>query len=364
MDRMMKHLTLSRGAAAALLLTAIAPAIRAQETEPARTRPRGDTVVLRVFGGRGIPMDSLRTLIRVWEREPVGSADWVTITRHVDSVLLAQRAAAFARGMIERQFQPRLAATTAPPSGWLGFLTQGPSEQIVDASGQHVIYFAHPTIISVDPNSPAERAGIAPGDVLVAYNGLDVVNRDFNITQLLRPERKLGITVRRDGESKEFSVTVAHGPQRIKIRRRDLESAGTALAAARLEAGDPSEPLVGVPMPPRPPTAVPPMPAGARMFVLPANGMFGASLAAVSAELAKALNLKLGVLATDVPEDSPAWRDGLRSGDVIVTVEGVPVRSVNEFRDRVLTHLQKHAVALQVVRNQKPRTLTLSWSSP
>ena len=361
MDRMMKHLTRSRGAAAALLLTTIAPVIRAQETEPARARPRGDTVVLRVFGGRGIPMDSLRTLIRVWEREPVGSADWVTITRHVDSVLLAERAAAFARGIVERQLQPRLAAAAAP-TGWLGFLTQGPSEQIVDATGQHVIYYAHPTIISVDPNSPAERAGIAPGDVLVAYDGLDVVNRDFNLGQLLRPERRLGITVRRDGESKDFSVTVARIPQRIKVRRRDLEAAPGV--AARLEAGEPPEPRFGVPMPPRDPTAMPPMPSGARMFVLPANGMFGASLAAVSAELAKALNLKLGVLATDVPEDSPAWRDGLRSGDVIVTVEGVPVRSVNEFRDRVLTHLRKHSVALQVVRNQKPRAVTLSWSSP
>lgn len=360
MDRMTTHLTRSRGAVAALLLTTIAPAIRAQEPEPARARPRGDTVVVRVFGGRGIPMDSLRSLIRVWEREPVGSADWATITRHVDSVLLAEKRAVFARNLAEGRLARM--APAAAPTGWLGFLTQGPSEQIVDGAGQHVIYFAHPTIISVDPNSPAERAGIAPGDVLVAYNGLDVVNRDFNLTQLLRPERKIAISVRRDGESKEFSVTVARGPQRIKSRRQDFEAARAMIMGQRAEPDEPPEPAMAAPMPRVAPTPMPPMPGMSRMFVI--SGLFGASLVAVSPELAQALKLKTGVLATDVPEETPAWHDGLRAGDVIVTVQGVPVRSVSEFRDRVLTNLQKQSVALQVVRGQKPRTIVLSWPSP
>jgi S1-C subfamily serine protease len=107
---------------------------------------------------------------------------------------------------------------------------------------------------------------------------------------------------------------------------------------------------------------MPAMAGMSRMFV--ASGLFGASLVAVSPELATALRIKTGVLATDVPEETPAWRDGLRAGDIIVTVEGVPVRSVNEFRDRVLTNLQKRSVALQIVRGQKPRSITLSWPSP
>jgi serine protease Do len=282
----------------------------------------------------------------------------MAITRRVDS-LLAQKSVLMARHLAESRFESQPAPAFAP-RGWLGFLTQGPSEQIVDRSGQHVIYFAYPTIISVDPSSPAERAGIAPGDVLVAYNGLDVVNRDFNLTRLLRPDRKIAITVRRDGEAKDFSVTVAPGPQRIRVRRQDLEAA-LAPFARRVEPPDAPDVVV---RPPTPAIAATPMPAMPRMFVFPPNGMFGASLTAVGPELAKALNIKLGVLATEVPEESPAWRDGLRSGDVIVSVEDSPVRSVNEFRDRVLTHLQMHSVALQVMRNQRTRTIRLRWPSP
>jgi predicted metalloprotease with PDZ domain len=49
-------------------------------------------------------------------------------------------------------------------------------------------------ITHVDPGSPAERAGLAPGDYVVGMNGNDVrsekeaeaiVNRDFNKTTLL-----------------------------------------------------------------------------------------------------------------------------------------------------------------------------------
>ena len=357
MDRMIKHLTRSRGAAAAFLFSTIAPVVGAQSTEPVRARSR-DSVVVRMFTMPGVPMDSLRVLVRALEREPYGSADWVTITRRVDS-LLAHKSALIARQMAEGRIQLRTAPGFAP-TGWLGFLTQGPSEQILDDSGQHVIYFAYPTIISVDPNSPAERAGIAPGDVLLAYNGLDVVNRDFNLTRLLRPANKVSITIRRDGESKDFSVIVARGPQRINERRKQLEATMPVMAGG-VEPVEAPEGRPRVPMPATAPTPMPPMP---RLVDSWSNAMFGASFSAVKADLAEALNLKLGVLATDVPEETPAWRAGLRSGDVIVSVEDEPVFSVNEFRERVMTHLPRHSVALQVVRNQKPRTIRLSWPSP
>lgn len=356
MDRMMKHLTRSRGAVAALILTAIAPTLGAQEAQPARARPR-DSVFVRMFTMPGLSMDSLKVLVRALEREQYGSADWLAITRRVDS-LMAQQQTLIARKMTEERLLPR-GLTAFAPTGWLGFLTQGPSQQIIDRTGQHVIYFAHPQIISVDPGSPAERAGITPGDVLIAYNGLDVVNRDFNVTELLQPNRRVSITVRRDGEDREYAVRVARQPERIVMRRRDLDA--PLPAAIRLERPEPPEPVLGMAVP-----EMPPMPAApsSRLFLISPNGMFGASLSTVSPELARVYKVKPGVLANEVPDDSPAWRSGLRTGDVILRVEGQPVLTVNEFRDRVLTHLPQHSVALQVLRDQKPRTIRLSWPSP
>jgi C-terminal processing protease CtpA/Prc len=359
MHRMRTQLTRSRGAAAAFLLTAIAPAIAAQATEPARARPR-DSVFVQMFKMPGVSMDSIRVLVQALEREQYGSADWLAITRHVDSLLVGAKREMVARGLAERNFFPRTAGPF-PPTGWLGFVTQGPSQQIFDRAGQHVIYFAYPQIISVDPNSPAERAGITRGDTLVAYDGLDVVNRDFNLTELLRPDRRVSITIRRDGANKDYAVRVARGPARIFARRQDLGAESPA--EVRVEIPDLPDAFGGVPVPALAPA---PAPVFARTFRISRDGMFGASLSAVSGALAKALNLKVGVLANEVPEDSPAWRDGLRPGDVIVSVEDAPVRSVAEFRDRVMTmtQLPQHSVAVQVVRNQKPRTIRLTWPSP
>lgn len=375
MDGMMKHLTRSRGAAAVLLLTSIAPVAGAQGTEPARARSH-DSVLVRVLGLPGVRLDSLKLMIRELEREPYGSADWVSIGRRVDSLVRARRPDIVLRGMLE----PRFGSATLPaipPSGWLGFVTQGLSEHIVDETGQHVVYFGYPTIISVDPNSPAEKAGILPGDVLLAYNGRDVVNNDFNLTQLLRPDTKVTITVRRGGDTKEISATVARGPEWMATRRKALEStrASGALRIERLGPDAPDDPPQpdgpragprrenGVRVPGRSVFISGEVNPGERTFVL-MNGMFGASMSTVSAGLAKAFGLKTGVLVNDVPEQTPAWRAGLRSGDVIVSVDDEPVLTLNEFRDRVLTRLRQRAVALQVVRNQKPRTVTLTWSSP
>jgi membrane-associated protease RseP (regulator of RpoE activity) len=375
MDGMMKHLTRSRGAAAALLFTSIAPVVGAQGTEPARARSH-DSVLVRVFGLPEVRLDSLKVMIRELEREPYGSADWLTISRRVDSLVHARKPNIVLRGML----QPSFGSATLPaipPSGWLGFVTQGLSEHIVDGTGQHVVYFGYPTIISVDPNSPAEKAGILRGDVLLAYNGRDIVNNDFNLTRLLRPDTKVTITVRRGDEIKEFSATVARGPEQIARRRRELESNLTsgALRIERLAPDAPDEPPQ-LEVPRAGPRRENALRAGrsvvisrdansvAPMLVLSMNGMFGANMSTVSAELAKALSLKTGVLVTDVPEETPAWRAGLRSGDVIVRVDDEPVLTLSEFRNRVLTRLQQRAVALQVVRNQKPRTVTLTWSSP
>jgi serine protease Do len=101
--------------------------------------------------------------------------------------------------------------------------------------------------------------------------------------------------------------------------------------------------------------------AGQKLFFLSQNGLFGANLSSMSDELARVLKLKKGVLVNDVPEDTPAFRSGLRTGDVIVTANDDSVTTVAELRDAVLRHFADHAAELQVVRKQKVKKLTVSW---
>ncbi|NLG25438.1 MAG: DUF512 domain-containing protein [Clostridiales bacterium] len=59
-------------------------------------------------------------------------------------------------------------------------------------------------ICGVEPGSPAERAGVLAGDVLVAIDGRPVI--DLIDYQALTSEKKLSLTVERGGERRTFAI--------------------------------------------------------------------------------------------------------------------------------------------------------------
>lgn len=76
--------------------------------------------------------------------------------------------------------------------------------------------------------------------------------------------------------------------------------------------------------------------AGASRFQRPWAGVFGQS---VDADLAEGLGLSLpeGVLLSDLHPASPFASEGLRPGDVVVAVDGLPVNSPSEMLYRMST---------------------------
>ncbi len=87
----------------------------------------------------------------------------------------------------------------------------------------------------------------------------------------------------------------------------------------------------------------------------------GAGLQNVSKEIADSLNLDrpAGTLVTDVTPKSPAEAAGLKQGDLIVSVDGQPTDDVEAFSYRFATAPLGSEVALSVIRDSKPLTLTL-----
>jgi C-terminal processing protease CtpA/Prc len=208
-----------------------------------------------------------------------------------------------------------------------------------------------------------------PGDMLIAYNGVDVVNRPLNLGQLLVPDKKLSVTIRRDGETKDFSVRVARAPNRISLRRMDfdgeLPTPAPELGRERMDAGVLRKEL-----------AVGSGRAGSgrllattgfpgdmvsHMLILSPNGVLGASVSTVGRDLAKVLKLEMGVLVNDVPEETPAWKGGLRTGDVIVNVGGQPVASLNQLRELIIMRALDRAVPLRIIRDKKPQDVNVTW---
>jgi serine protease Do len=356
------------GGAAAALISVVGLA-QAQAAGAAR---RDSTVTRQVIlVGR---TDSISVLAGRINNERPGGTAWVALATELDSLIANSIGKAFVmRGGIVAPMAmgPRSLRVS---KGWLGFTAQGPSIGITDSSGTRYRFFAYQPIISVDPGSPAERAGIEPGDVLVAYNGIDLMNHEFNFSDMLVPKKRVDITVRRDGEIKNYSLTVASPPQDVSRRRIEMER----VPSAAILVGPDGERFGGGGDRPIGPvraaggggarmggpgefsTTLRAL-AGQKLFFLSQNGLFGASLSSMSDELARVLKLKKGVLVNDVPEDTPAFRSGLRTGDVIVTANDDSVTTVAELRDAVLRHFADHAAELQVVRKQKVKKLTVSW---
>jgi hypothetical protein len=349
------------GAIGALLSISAAEASSAQGVI-AVPRRGGDSIVVRAFGlGK---MDTIVVLTRAMGREEYGSPAWLQLSRKVDSLLTG-----LPRVMIRQNVSTGPTARNVP-RGWLGFNAQGPS--LFD--GERVTYFAYPQILSVDPASPADRAGIIPGDVLVAFNGTDVFGHEFDLSRLIVPDKKVSVTIRRDGEMKEFPLDIVRVPQGVFDRRMafrlpvppgspeemafvhvEPDGEGVSRGGGRVAAGARGATTERMII-----ARGGPMSAGGYV-VIGQHAILGADVSTVSPELARALKLDKGVLVNAVPDASPAYKSGLRVGDVIISSSGRPVATLVQLQDDIINHFAERSVLLHVMRDRKPTKITVTW---
>jgi len=91
----------------------------------------------------------------------------------------------------------------------------------------------------------------------------------------------------------------------------------------------------------------------------------GAKLQAVTPEIAEGLGLKrpAGALVASVTPKSPAARAGLKTGDLVVAVDGQPVDDPNAFDYRFATKLLGGQVQLGIVRSGRESRLAVALES-
>ncbi len=146
-------------------------------------------------------------------------------------------------------------------------------------------------VSEVEPGSPAEEAGIQPGDVITAVNGAEVGTAAElrNAIGLIRVGQSVTLTVVRSGESMDISVSVG--------------SPDAAAAAPQPGAGEESARLRGL--------------DGAELQTLdPTDPRFDG---------------QTGVLVAAVRPGSPAARNGLQPNDVIHAVNRAEVTTIAEL---------------------------------
>jgi serine protease Do len=91
------------------------------------------------------------------------------------------------------------------------------------------------------------------------------------------------------------------------------------------------------------------------------RGWLGVEIQPVTKEIADSLGLKSanGALITEPQADSPAAKAGLKSGDVITSVDSIKVKDPHDLARRVAAMEPHKGVSLRIVRDGKEQTVDL-----
>lgn len=287
----------------------------------------------------------------------------------VGQKLVQDASAAAARASVVQVLgETRASLASATRTGYLGITLSPTSNRVrVGSDGDlWVRYFEPPFIISVDPSSPAERAGLQRGDTVLAYDGRDVRD-ELPMHQVLEPGRAVRMTVRRDGRQRLVRLTVAPTPAIVRGRREEFLVPAPPRAVLsparrpRAAASVPAPAAVARPgaaarsVAPAPPAAPP------ALRIAAGRGIAGAELARITPGLAAALGVRRGLLVTTVAPRSPAASAGLRDGDIILAANGRDVEDVAALSRAMSADGSARAATLEVQRAGKKRTVRLTW---
>lgn len=248
-------------------------------------------------------------------------------------------------------------APKEPAKGWVGLLiTTGIGE--ASASGR-MIFNDYPVIESIDPGSPAEKAGLQTGDVLISINSQDFKKNPIPMHSLLQPGRRVVFRYRRDNVARESRLTVAECPAG-RCQRTQITLIGPDMS--RMQRGQTEGMLrraaaggrVLLPAP----VAVAPLVFGTGT---PSIAVAGAELTQLNEGLRELANVKGdGIFVVNVTTPSIAGDAGLRSGDIIVRVEKQLVQNPGQLI-RFMLEAADNSLLIQILRKQKEQSLTLRW---
>jgi C-terminal processing protease CtpA/Prc len=197
---------------------------------------------------------------------------------------------------------------------------------------------------SVEADSPASKAGLEKGDVIVEFAG----ERVRSVAQFRRlisetPEgRTVVLQVVRAGQSRTVQA-------KLEARHARLFGRG------------------GVNVPPMGITVQPfNVPNFDYRFLTPGPSL-GISGDDLTSQLAEYFGVKQGkgVLVREVESGSAAQKAGLKAGDVIIRVDNTEVSSVDSLRRALPRDFEgKRKVNLTIVRDRREQTLTAELEAP
>jgi serine protease Do len=271
---------------------------------------------------------------------------WKTAAVLATAVAAAAIAAAIAPPL---QGQTRITPKARAVQVFTGGSRLGVSIRDVEESDSKTAKAAGAGVIveEVATDSPAEKAGIRTGDVIVEFDGERVrsVRQLTRLVQETPAGRTVPAVLQREGQRTPVSVTPSDDGRFSFQGFDDLGSFGRELRLA--------VPKIAPPTPPSPPT--PPMVWDFDGLV--GRSRLGISIEPLSTQLAEYFGTKDGVLVSSVSDDSAAAKAGIKAGDVITNFNGSAVGDPQELRRRIQSLNDGDEFTVSVMRDRKPLTL-------
>ena len=193
--------------------------------------------------------------------------------------------------------------------GYLGVAIQDLTQDLAKSFGLKQAKGA--LVSSVAEDSPAQRAGLKQGDVIVAYQGKPVedpaaLQREVTHTPV---NTKATLKIIRDGREQEVTVTIGEQAETVKVASADFSTE---------------------------------------------NALAGVEVQSLDLQAARELGLHgkvQGVVVVDVEPDSLADRAGLAQGDVIKEIDRQPIKSVKDY-EKIVSNLKKDESVLLLINRR------------
>ena len=230
------------------------------------------------------------------------------------------------------------AAAVKPAAGkaWLGVAVQELNDElreVLDIEDE----FTGVLVASVTEGSPAEKAGIRQGDLIVSVNGEGMETPDdlVKLIQSKKPGGEVVVSLVRDGKKLRKTAVLAKAPAR---KSEDLMLEVPESKSLEKEIMPPLQQL--------------------RLEV--DRGFLGVNVLDLDGDLGGYFGVKQGVLVTEVLDGSAGEKAGMKAGDVITAVDGKKVTDRKELTAALQKREEGEEVELSLIRKGKPLDLTVT----
>jgi serine protease Do len=196
-------------------------------------------------------------------------------------------------------------------------------------------------ITRIEDNSPAAKAGLKTGDVVLEYNGQRVEGME-QFGRFVRETpagREVKLAISREGNMQTVPVTLA-------ARKNAMPQLFSGTWPGNMHEFQFNMPEINIDLP--------------NVYTMSRTSMLGVEAESLNPQLAEFFGVKEGVLVRSVTKDSAAEKAGMKAGDVIVKVDQEKVTNASELSGAIRAARSKTTFPVQIVREHREMTLNVT----